>query len=71
MFPSPLAFTLLRAALPCLLCCGLALADEVRLKNGDRLTGAIVKADSKTLTLKTDYAGTITIAAAAIAHVAA
>jgi putative salt-induced outer membrane protein YdiY len=56
----------------CLMCfslCLTALADEVKLKNGDRLTGAIIKADGKTLTLKTDYAGTVTIAADAIAEV--
>ncbi|HQR31686.1 MAG TPA: DUF481 domain-containing protein [Blastocatellia bacterium] len=46
-----------------------ALADELKLKNGDRLTGSIIKADGKTLTLKTDYAGTITIATEAIAEV--
>lgn len=40
-----------------------ALGDEIRLKNGDRLTGTIVKADGKTLVLKTDYAGPVTIAA--------
>ncbi|MGE0103607.1 MAG: YdiY family protein [Blastocatellales bacterium] len=39
------------------------LADEVRLKNGDRLTGTIVKSDGKSLVLKTDYAGAVTIAA--------
>jgi putative salt-induced outer membrane protein YdiY len=43
-----------------------ALADEVRLKNGDRLSGTIVKADGKTLTIKTDYAGVITISADAV-----
>ncbi|MEO6726633.1 MAG: DUF481 domain-containing protein, partial [Blastocatellia bacterium] len=37
------------------------LADEVKLKNGDRLTGAIVKSDGKSLTLKTEFAGTVTI----------
>lgn len=46
-----------------------ALADEVRLKNGDRLTGTIIKADAKTLTLKTDYAGAVTISTDAIAEV--
>ena len=54
------------------LCClpgGDALADELRLKNGDRLTGTIIKADGKTLTLKTDYAGTINISTDAIAEV--
>lgn len=46
-----------------------ALADELKLKNGDRLTGTIVKADGKTLTLKTDYAGTITVSTDAIAQI--
>ena len=38
-----------------------ALADQVVLKNGDKLTGAITKSDGKTLVLKTDYAGDLTI----------
>jgi Protein of unknown function, DUF481 len=38
-----------------------ARADQVTLKNGDRLSGAIVKADGKTLILKTDYAGELTL----------
>ncbi|MGA9528093.1 MAG: DUF481 domain-containing protein, partial [Terriglobales bacterium] len=38
-----------------------ALADQIVLKNGDRLTGTIVKSDGKTLVLKTDYAGDLTI----------
>ena len=38
-----------------------AWADQVTLKNGDRLTGAIVKADGKTLLLKTDFAGDLTL----------
>ena len=37
------------------------LADQITLKNGDRLTGAIVKKDDKTLTLKTDSVGTVTV----------
>ncbi len=45
------------------------MADEVRLKNGDRLTGAIVKADAKTLTLKTEYAGEIAISAESVAEI--
>jgi putative salt-induced outer membrane protein len=64
--------TVLSLVFVCVACLSLglmALADEVKLKNGDRLTGAIVKADGKTLTLKTDYAGTVTIAADAIAEV--
>ncbi len=36
-----------------------ALADQVSLKNGDRLSGTIVKSDGKTLLLHTNYAGDI------------
>ncbi len=53
----------------CLACGAVALADELKLKNGDRLTGTIIKADGKTLTLNTDYAGTINISTDAIAEV--
>ena len=45
------------------------LADEVKLKNGDRLTCTIVKADGKTLTVKTDYAGVLTISADAVSQI--
>jgi putative salt-induced outer membrane protein YdiY len=38
-----------------------ALADQVVLKNGDRITGSIEKSDGKTLVIKTDYAGEITL----------
>ncbi len=38
-----------------------ALADQVTLKNGDRLTGTIVKSDAKTLLIKTDLAGDVNI----------
>ena len=37
------------------------LADQVSLKNGDRLTGSITKSDGKTLVIKTDYAGDVTV----------
>ena len=37
------------------------LADQVTLKNGDRLTGTITTADDKGLNLKTDYAGDLII----------
>lgn len=36
-------------------------ADQVTLKNGDRFTGAVVKADGKTLVLHTDAAGDLTL----------
>jgi putative salt-induced outer membrane protein YdiY len=38
-----------------------ALADQVALKNGDRLTGSIVSGDGKTLVIKTEFAGDVTI----------
>jgi putative salt-induced outer membrane protein YdiY len=37
------------------------LADQIVLKNGDRLTGTIQKSDDKSLVLKTDYAGEVTV----------
>lgn len=38
-----------------------ALADQIVLKNGDKLTGSIVKSDGKELVIKTDYAGDVTV----------
>jgi putative salt-induced outer membrane protein YdiY len=40
---------------------GLAFADQVTLKNGDKFSGKIVKSDGKTLVLHTDAAGDVTI----------
>ncbi|HZS07404.1 MAG TPA: DUF481 domain-containing protein [Blastocatellia bacterium] len=37
------------------------LADQITLKNGDRLSGKIVRTDGKTLTIKTDLAGLVTV----------
>jgi putative salt-induced outer membrane protein len=39
----------------------LSSADQITLKNGDRLTGTVTKADDKTLVLKTDAMGEVTI----------
>ena len=36
-------------------------ADQLTLKNGDRLTGTVVKSDGKTLVLHTDAAGDVTL----------
>ena len=55
-----------------LLVCALTapvLADQVSLKNGDRLTGKIVSADDKVLTLKTEFAGDVKINRAAIVSI--
>jgi putative salt-induced outer membrane protein YdiY len=43
-----------------------AYADQVTLKNGDRITGKIVTADEKTVLVKTDYAGDVKIDRASI-----
>lgn len=36
-------------------------ADQITMKNGDRLTGTVTKSDEKTLTFKSELAGTVTI----------
>ncbi len=38
-----------------------ATADTIKLKNGDRLTGTIIKSDEKALVIKTEYAGPVTV----------
>ena len=38
-----------------------AMADQVTLKNGDRLTGSIVKSDAKTLLIKTEFTGDVNV----------
>ncbi|HUV77629.1 MAG TPA: DUF481 domain-containing protein [Desulfobacterales bacterium] len=47
------------------------LADEVRLKNGDKLTGQVVRMEEEKLVLKTTYAGEITIVWEEVASVMA
>ncbi len=42
-------------------CCVVVNAEQVTLKNGDRITGTIVSLDDKKLTVKTAYAGDVTI----------
>ena len=44
----------------------MALADQVVLKNGDRISGDILKSDSKALVIKTEFAGEVTIQWSAI-----
>src|SRR5438105_14526091 len=38
-----------------------ALADQITLHNGDRLSGTILKFDEKNVVIKTDYAGVVTV----------
>jgi putative salt-induced outer membrane protein YdiY len=51
------------------LICRATMADEVTLKNGDRLTGSISTLDDKKLVIKTAYAGEVAIARDAIAKI--
>jgi putative salt-induced outer membrane protein YdiY len=47
----------------------LSFADQVTLKNGDRISGTVVKSDGKTLTLHTDAGGDITLKMDAILEI--
>src|SRR5579884_2198857 len=51
----------MRVLLTLVLLTATAAADQVTLKNGDRLSGTIVKSDAKSLTLKSEFAGTVAI----------
>lgn len=46
-----------------LLSCGAAglFADQIVMKNGDRVTGSIIKKDAKNLTIKSEYFGEVTL----------
>jgi putative salt-induced outer membrane protein len=46
-----------------------AFADQITLKNGDHLTGTVVKSDGKTLLLHTEFAGDVTVQFAAITQI--
>jgi putative salt-induced outer membrane protein YdiY len=48
---------------------GAVRADEVQLKNGDRISGTIVRMQDKVLTIKTSYAGDVSISWKAIAAI--
>ena len=45
------------------------MADEINLKNGDRITGEVIKMQENQLVVKTAYAGEITIAWEEVLHV--
>jgi len=64
----------LRKKLVALVLLGLApavFADQITLKNGDRLSGKIVKSDGKTLVLHTEFAGDVTVDFKAITQISA
>jgi len=46
-------------------------ADQITLKNGDHLSGKIVKSDGKTLVLHTEFAGDVTVDFKAITQISA
>jgi putative salt-induced outer membrane protein len=46
-----------------------AFADQITLKNGDHLTGTVVKSDGKVLVLHTEFAGDVTLQFAAITQI--
>lgn len=41
--------------------CSNVFADQIRLKNGDRLTGTIIKLDKDSLSMKTEFAGEVKV----------
>ena len=47
------------------------LADQIVMKNGDRVTGSIIKKDAKDLTIKTEYFGVVTLPWEKVASVTA
>jgi hypothetical protein len=55
--------------MPAVLLPGLLLADQVTLKNGDRVTGKIVKKDGDKVTVKTDLLGEVNIPWAAVTNI--
>ena len=58
-----MSFTRTSRVVLCSLACLLlskASADQVVLKNGDRVTGSIIKKDGKNLVIKTDQFGVVT-----------
>jgi len=55
----------------CILLAHAGFADQVTLKNGDRLSGAIQKNDGKNLTMKSELAGVVTIPWEAVTTVSA
>ena len=47
-------------AITLLLCCSdSVVADQLTLKNGDHLTGSVVRSDGKTLVVKTELVGEV------------
>ena len=54
-----------------LLCCATVFADQLTLKNGDRITGSIIKSDGKTIVFKGEMVGELNIPLENVAEIAA
>jgi len=52
-----------------ILACSFVFADQVVLNNGDRITGTIVKADTKSLIVKTEFMGDVTVQWSAVQQI--
>src|SRR5581483_3296845 len=61
----------LALSVTCFALAGRAWADQITLTNGDHLTGTILRSDTKTLVLKTDTAGDLTLKWDSIAGISA
>jgi len=53
------------------ICSCVSWADQITLKNGDRLSGTIEKSDNKTLLIKTEFAGEVTVQWSAVQSITA
>lgn len=49
---------------------GTAMADQISLKNGDRISGTVVKSDGKVVVFKSDLVGDLTVSLSDIAEIA-
>jgi putative salt-induced outer membrane protein len=47
----------------------MAMADQIVLKNGERLIGSIIKSDGKSLTIKSEFAGIVSVPLDAVAEI--
>ncbi len=60
---------IVRLALAWVLICPTLLADQIILKNGDRLTGEILESDEKALTIQSEFAGTVQVQWSAVERI--
>ena len=61
--------TVILAVIVAVALCSAVFADQIVLKNGDRLSGTILHSDAKTLVIKTDYAGEVAVDWSAVQNI--